>query len=237
MNILTKLAAPFAPDQVEWRVGSTNKRKWEQAGRQGPKRGLPLCYHDARMVMERLDEVVPGCWQVEPLPMHNGTFACRIGIKIDGEWLWRGDGAGPTGDVSDPEKREMAQKGGYSDAFKRAGVMWGIGRYLYSIKADWIVLDDYWGIPDSAKATLRRALEAGASNVTPKSSYRAHKDGDYPRIENLLRNAKTLRALETAWRNNQETIAVWPDHWREHITEEKDRCKALLGGGAKTEAA
>jgi hypothetical protein len=31
-----------------------------------------------------------------------------------------------------------ADKGGISDAFKRAAVKWGIGRYLYDLKSPWV---------------------------------------------------------------------------------------------------
>jgi hypothetical protein len=226
-DILAALKAPFPPEEVEWRVGSTNRRKWEQGK---PKRGLPLCYHDARMVMERLDEVLPnGDWQAEPLPMHNGTFCCRIGIRNPetGEWVWRGDGAGATGNTADEDKREMAQKGGFSDAFKRAGVMWGIARYLYTIKAEWIVLDDYWGIPDATYKSLERLLRG--EKAQPKADTRA----PYSKLEGQLRACKSLRALGTLWKNSQDMILSWDAGWQQSITEEKDRCKAKLEEAAE----
>ena len=51
---------------------------------------------------------------------------CSIGIDVDKDgscWTWKED----CGTESNVEK----QKGEASDAFKRAAVMWGVGRFLY----------------------------------------------------------------------------------------------------------
>ena len=63
--------------------------------------------------------------------------------------MWKADGAGQT----DME----AEKGALSDALKRAAVRWGIGRYLYDLKAPWIVLEQRGKssfIPDAEKKKL-----------------------------------------------------------------------------------
>jgi hypothetical protein len=62
-----------------------------------------------------------------------GSIVCNIGIRIAGEWIWKADGAGQT----DME----ADKGALSDAFKRAAVRWGVGRYLYDMKAPWLPIE------------------------------------------------------------------------------------------------
>lgn len=118
---LAELAAPFDPSKVSWRVGSVTGDK---------KRGMALAYVDSRDVMQRLDAVCgPDGWQCE-YP-HAGTkTVCSIGIKVGDEWVWKADGAGDTDFEAD--------KGALSDAFKRAAVKWGIGRYLYDIDAPWV---------------------------------------------------------------------------------------------------
>lgn len=123
---LTKLSAPFPPERVSWRVGSTNKDK---------TRGMALAYIDARDVMERLDGVcgVEG-WQCR-YPHAATKTVCEIGIRIGDEWVWKADGAGD----SDVE----AEKGALSDAFKRAAVKWGIGRYLYDIASPWVAIEPH----------------------------------------------------------------------------------------------
>jgi hypothetical protein len=70
-------------------------------------------------------------------------------LRIGNEWIWKADGAGP----SDME----ADKGALSDAFKRAAVRFGIGRYLYDIKAPWVVLarkGNFSYIPDEILTKL-----------------------------------------------------------------------------------
>ena len=144
---LKKLAEPFHPDKVDWRIGSTNADK---------TKGMALAYIDSRTVMERLDEVCGiGGWQCD-YP-HAGTkTSCQIGIKIGDEWVWKGDGAGDT----DFE----GSKGAFSDAFKRAAVKWGVGRYLYDLKAPWVAIEQKGRshfIKKSEMPTLRALLGSG----------------------------------------------------------------------------
>lgn len=137
------LAAPFPPDAISWRVGSTTKDK---------AKGMALAYLDARAVMDRLDAVCgPGGWQCRYSHAQAKTV-CDIGIFTGtmGEWIWKADGAGD----SDIE----AEKGALSDAFKRAAVRWGIGRYLYDLDSPWVELDEYKRIKKSEYAKLNALL-------------------------------------------------------------------------------
>lgn len=117
MSITEQLKKPFNPKVLHWRVGATTKDK---------DKGIALAYLNSRDVMKRLDDVCGDNWQVE-YPFEG---CCRIGIKIDNEWAWRSNGAGET-DVE-------GEKGQYSDAFKRAAVLWGVGRYLYYLENIWM---------------------------------------------------------------------------------------------------
>jgi hypothetical protein len=140
-DLWSKLSAPFPPEVVSWRVGSTTGDK---------KKGLALAYIDARDVMQRLDTLVgPENWQ-NKYSHANGKTVCDIGIRCGQEWVWKADGAGD----SDIE----AEKGALSDAFKRAAVRWGIGRYLYSIESIWVELNERKQIQDSELPKLRRLL-------------------------------------------------------------------------------
>lgn len=121
---LKALTAPFAPERISWRVGSTTADK---------KRGLALAYIDARDVMERLDAACgPANWQCR-YPHADGKTVCELGIRLGDEWIWKADGAGDTDFEAD--------KGALSDAFKRAAVRWGIGRYLYELDAPWVDIE------------------------------------------------------------------------------------------------
>lgn len=84
-----------------------------------------VAYIDARQLQDRLDEVVGfQNWQVAYKEIKGNLFA-GIAVKIDDEWVWKYD----CGTESNVEK----EKGEASDSFKRAGVMWGVGRFLYSL--------------------------------------------------------------------------------------------------------
>jgi|5B_taG_2_1085324.scaffolds.fasta_scaffold119948_2 hypothetical protein len=97
--------------------------KGEVKERKGPG-GKMLSYVDARQVQNRLDEVVgTENWQTHFSEVC-GNYCCTLSLKIDGEWVAKSDGAGETSIEGD--------KGGFSDAFKRAAVSFGIARYLYS---------------------------------------------------------------------------------------------------------
>lgn len=122
----SRLAAKFAEDQVRWRlVGQTNKEK---------TRGLAAPYIDVQTVMDRLDDAIgPENWR-DAYQQLGTTTICTLSIRIDGEWIAKCDGAGPT-DI-EPEKGQL------SDSLKRAAVRWGIGRYLHRVPAMWADLDD-----------------------------------------------------------------------------------------------
>jgi hypothetical protein len=138
-------------------------------------KGMALAYIDARDVMRRLDEVMGADWQCEYVPMPNDTCCCRIGLKIDGEWRWRSNGAINLSDSQKPEAKEMAEKGSYSDAFKRAAVLWGVGTYLYDLGATWVTVEprgQSYVIPAGELSRLAGILRRGSpvTALTPPTA-------------------------------------------------------------------
>lgn len=120
------LFAEFPKDAISWRAQSVTK--------DGTK-AMALAYIDARDVMDRLDSVCGAAdWQCD-YPHAGAKTVCRIGIKIGDEWVWKANGAGDT-DIE-------SEKGALSDAFKRAAVLWGIGRYLYDLETPWVPCEAY----------------------------------------------------------------------------------------------
>ena len=120
----------------KWRVQST-------------KYGKATCvaYIDARDCQDLLDEVVgPENWQ-SMFYEENGLLFCKVGICCDAkdgesevayhQWIWKSD----TGTESNVEK----DKGHVSDAFKRACVSWGIGRFLYRLPIQTLSVKQYKG--------------------------------------------------------------------------------------------
>lgn len=99
-----------------WRVQSFSKFK---------PQAQCVAYVDARDVMKLFDEVCGAeNWQDKYYEV-SGMLFCEIGVKVGDEWVFKGD----TGSESNIEK----EKGHSSDAFKRAAVKWGVGRFLYEL--------------------------------------------------------------------------------------------------------
>lgn len=97
-------------------------------------RALALCYIDARLVMDRLDEVVHiDGWKDEYTVYPSGAVECRLSVKLGGEWVTKAD----VGGQSEQPDEDDRMKAAYSDALKRAAVKFGIGRFLYRATNAW----------------------------------------------------------------------------------------------------
>lgn len=92
------------------------------------KKGKMISYVTARVVMNRLDEVVgPEGWWDDYIPGAESVI-CRLTITLpDGKEITKVDAGGYAG-MSDSGDDD---KSGFSDAFKRAAVKFGVSRYLY----------------------------------------------------------------------------------------------------------
>lgn len=108
----------------KWRVQSFSKNS---------EKATCVAYVDARDVMNLLDEGVGAeNWQSDFKEIKGNLYA-GIGIRFNNdsmEWVWKWD----CGTESNTEK----EKGEASDAFKRASVKWGIGRFLYDLPMQYI---------------------------------------------------------------------------------------------------
>jgi hypothetical protein len=105
---LSKLSEKVPASRVEKRAG---------------KGGTKLDYVTARFCMDRLDQAVgPENWRNEYKEI-KGHLICGVSVKCDGEWVTKWDVG--------TESTFEAEKGNFSDAFKRACVHWGIARELY----------------------------------------------------------------------------------------------------------
>lgn len=153
---LSDLEKPFDPSQISWRVGATNGEK---------TKGIALAYIDARDVMDRLDAVCgPENWQATYTDAGNGKTCCQIGINVNGNWVWKANGAGETDFEAD--------KGAFSDAFKRAAVLWGVGRYLYGLESPWVEIEargKSYIIKQSEMPKLNAVLEKTVRVFIPRS--------------------------------------------------------------------
>jgi hypothetical protein len=169
---LARLAAPFPPAAVKWRIGVTTKDK---------SKAMALAYLDSRDVMDRFDLVLgTENWQckheVTMKPGSSGSETvsiCHIGVKIGDEWVWKSDGAG--------ESKTEGVKGSLSDSEKRAAVQWGVGRYLYRLDSPWVdtsVKGRSTVIAEGEKAHLRSILSEAVYNASPVYGMRIDSEGN-----------------------------------------------------------
>lgn len=126
-QIAARLSEPFDASEVKWKPQAVKGN-----------RALAVCYIDARLVMDRLDEVFGvGGWKDEYTPLSNGAVLCQLSVKVGGEWVSRQD----VGSESEQPDEHDRTKAAFSDALKRAAVKYGIGRYLYRLSHQWCDYD------------------------------------------------------------------------------------------------
>lgn len=153
-NLREKLAEPFPNDMVAWKPQITTKKEGNQQvpiTRDGKRVAGCVAHIDARAVMSRLDDVVGvGEWSDSYRVLENGkNVECTLTVmgvsKTDVGQL----GSDRGGSQADPMKTA------YSDAFKRAAVKFGIGRYLYDEEIQWLPYDG-WRVDTSKAETLHQ---------------------------------------------------------------------------------
>ena len=116
---LQLLKQPLKVNQIDFKVAQVAKSGdavWANI----------LAYKDARVDMNVLDEAVgPMNWTCSYQRDSKGVLQCTIGIWDEDkkQWVYKTS----NGVESDFE----AEKGEYSDALKRCGFLWSIGRGLY----------------------------------------------------------------------------------------------------------
>ena len=123
-EIQKKLLEPFAPNEIEWRIGATNANK---------TLGIALPYITNRAIQNRLDEIFGVFGWKNEFIVNDKSKICGISIKVGDEWITKYDGADDT--------NIEGTKGGISNAMKRAAVQWGIGRYLYKLPTFWVEIE------------------------------------------------------------------------------------------------
>ncbi len=123
---LDKYLMPYEVDFLPKNIVAYNDGYW----------AVLVPYKTARIDMDILDECVGKYnWQNKYRRDSAGVLQCGIGICDDkGRWIWKWSNGTP----SQFEK----EKGEYSDAFKRAGFMWGIGRCLYNFPKIRVALNE-----------------------------------------------------------------------------------------------
>ncbi|MFN4070042.1 MAG: Rad52/Rad22 family DNA repair protein [Thermus caldifontis] len=173
-EVWQKLAEPFPPGEVQWRIEALSRDK---------KRALVVPYVDARTVLDRLDRVVgPEGWQdaYEVLADAERTVKdergerrerlvevkCRLTVLgVAKEDVGEGD----------------SLKAAFSDALKRAAVKFGVGRYLYRLEKQWVDYD-----PEKGRFTPPKLPEPVGEETPPEEE----KPEAYRLIDQLMERLK-----------------------------------------------
>jgi len=120
-DLMKELTKPLDKEDVELRIGTTNGGGFSL-----------LLYKTARTDAKRLNDVLGFRWSNKHFYDNKGLLCCTISVYDDElkQWIDRTN----VGTESQTEK----EKGSYSDSFKRAGFLVGIGAELYNSPFVWI---------------------------------------------------------------------------------------------------
>ena len=101
------LAEPFEAREVKFKPAVVSGN-----------RAMALAYVDARVIQDRLDEVlgVAG-WQDEYEVLPDGSVVCRLRLRLGDEWITKMDVGGPSEQPDEGDRRKAA----FSDALEAGG--------------------------------------------------------------------------------------------------------------------
>jgi hypothetical protein len=175
-TVWERLAAPLPLDAIEWR------QQGKPSNRDGRYFAIFVAYVEAGIVRQRLDEVVPGAWSLDvmPLPKYevigkdgkiepddpDAAFSFKATLTIHTPLA--STAAVSRSDVGVGKDWKQAS----TDAFKRVAVRFGIGNELYSMDKLWLEVDGdgkYAKSIEDPKAAWAR--KSGAAAPGPKRDY------------------------------------------------------------------
>jgi hypothetical protein len=179
------LAEPFNPKEVKFKPAVVSGN-----------RALALPYVDARVIQDRLDDVmgVTG-WQDEYQCLSDGSVICRLRLRLGEEWITKTDVGGPSEQPDEGDRRKAA----FSDALKRTAVKFGIGRYLYRLPQAWCDYDpqkrQFTRLPTLPASALPRPKQGAPRQEAPRQEAPRQ---EAPRQGSGVRKP-TLEELDAAW--------------------------------------
>ena len=180
--IAQALSAPFENSEVKFKPQHVSGN-----------RALVVPFVDARVIQDRLDDVlgVMG-WQDSYQCLPDGAVVCRLCIRLGVEWITKEDVGGQSEQPDEGDRRKAA----FSDALKRAAVKFGIGRYLYRLKPQWVDYDPQKrqlvgtprlpgpvATPAPAEAPAPAPVAGACSRRGPREKGRQGQAGQRPGIE------------------------------------------------------
>lgn len=203
--ILDQLSEPFDESEIKCKPQAVKG-----------ERAMAIHFIDARLVAERLDEVVGmNHWQDRYETLADGNVLCKLLVRIGGEWIEKQDVGSPSEQPDGGDRGKAA----HSDALKRAGVKYGIARYLYRLPMSWVAYDPQtkrfkerpklpaWALP-KPKATAPRpvpptpAVPAAAPEAVPIDVDPRHAKG-VAVVRTLILKKATASKTAPAWEERE----------------------------------
>ena len=169
IQIKLKAKIPF-----KWRVQSFSKFKAQ---------ATCVSYIDSRDVQDILDA---SCVWSDRYYSEGGLLFCEITIYADGREYKRTD----TGSESNVDK----QKGHSSDAFKRAAVKFGVGRFLYSQPMQRLTADAI-----KTSSNYPNVIDDNGNKVWDLTKHINFKLNSSQQPSEKLKECKTLKELATVY--------------------------------------
>ena len=185
----------------KWRVQSFSKNK---------PQATCVAYIDSRDVQDILDA---NCLWSDRYYEENGMLFCEITIYADGREYKRSD----TGSESNVDK----EKGHSSDAFKRAAVKFGAGRFLYSLGMEYLPANEA-----KTNTNYPYVVDASGQKVWDITKHINSKKNSQPTIkidvDVKLRKCKTIQELAKVYNSltkaEKSTNLALKDELKEKLT-------------------
>lgn len=204
--IAAALAEPFEPREVKFKPQSVKNN-----------RCLAMPYIDARLVQDRLDEVVGvENWCDRYTILNDGSVVCTLAVLIGDRWVKKSDVGSPSEQPDGGDRLKAA----FSDALKRAAVKFGIGRYLYRLPAQWVDYDSTkkqivqppqlppWALPKTAPQT-----QPQQKSGQPKPAQPAQKPSAQPAQKPSAPHSPAFAAMLKDLRNSGTAVDSLRTQW------------------------
>ena len=213
-KVITSLSQPL---EYKWKLQSYTKDK---------SKAMCVAYIDARMVINRLNEVCEYGWHRDHFNIGDDTY-CKLGVVMpDGSVIWRSD-------VGESENTTERAKTSASDSFKRAAVQYGLGLFLYDLdivklptkqqgtSSYYDVVDDkgnkVWdltahinGLKNKVKTPPKKTEpKAPASPKRPEELTPTHKSWEY--VKGRIAAGVTIETIQKSFSLSEENIKLLKD--------------------------
>ena len=191
-KVLEKLKMPTPASEIKYRVGTIYDKEKGKA--------TVLSYVDARYVQDTLDSLVgPENWE-NRFYEAKGALFCEITINLGSVKISKSD--------CGTESEIAPAKGEASDAFKRAAVMFGIGRDLYSVETHFADLEkkgSKWVLPRDWKPENKPTKRSG-NNMLEEEAKMLQKSPEIVEVSKTIKGKLVCEDMKLFFGKNKDKM-------------------------------